>query len=509
MHERRERWRRSPGRAPRSIRLVALLPLSLAVLAGCAAERPHVDQDPPGAERAWRCEVERGETAVPWYDHEDGEWWVDGGSYFVVERSSRHPGAGRSHSGRAGAGGHATEEAALGQAAGECVADALRLLGSRGASFDDAYAAELRASAVTTLAQGDELAFPRMRIAGRVTERCEHLDAASATWRATVLGEYATSELRGDVNNALWESRKLEREAAILLDSSRSYFGEGRWFDGLIELARAERLLETAARPFREEGLAQEIDDLRQWALHAVSIEPDSSIDVLEIGERREAAIGFRCFYEWEGSTVPAVRLPVQFQPLGFEAVMANDHESDERGTAFCRILVAYGEVGGRAITPSIDAAVVEAAIGKSRSLGLSLRNGPPQQVFLVEGAHAVSVCLELTGARDQDAVQLRTGFERRMQSDGYVVEECGASIDVLVRASVAISAAAADEAWIGTAVIDASAFDQRSAEWIGETMIPVLKEAQTERDSEVLALKEAGRLLAAYLSRRILASGG
>jgi 16S rRNA U1498 N3-methylase RsmE len=62
--------------------------------------------------------------------------------------------------------------------------------------------------------------------------------------------------------------------------------------------------------------------------------------------------------------------------------------------------------------------------------------------------------------------------------------------------------------------VLSASAFDQRTASELGATQITAVETVDVEsseggkREAEVLALKEAGRLLAVYFGPRILASG-
>jgi hypothetical protein len=63
-------------------------------------------------------------------------------------------------------------------------------------------------------------------------------------------------------------------------------------------------------------------------------------------------------------------------------------------------------------------------------------------------------------------------------------------------------------------AVLSASVFDQRTASELGATRITASETVYVDdseegrREAEVLALKEAGRLLAIYFGPRILASG-
>jgi hypothetical protein len=88
----------------------------------------------------------------------------------------------------------------------------------------------------------------------------------------------------------------------------------------------------------------------------------------------------------------------------------------------------------------------------------------------------------------------------------------------VVVTGKCRVSSFELEDAWRAVVVMDASVFDQRTASNLGETEVSaeesVAKEAGGDsgdggrRSAEVLALKEAGRLLAVYFEGRILSSG-
>ncbi len=493
--------------------LVAVLML---VLTGCAAKKggPHGDAARPGA--VVECREVAGLRSEPWYGLEGSSWWLEGGSYFLVSRSFPLPetdGAEieelESSADAAGSVRYESEEGALRAVVSAGVDDALRLLSSRGVTLDDPRVAAVRIGTTQDLLGGAEPGFPRVRLAGRVTESCVHAGAAGPTWRATVLLEYPAALARGDAVNARWRSRQLSGEAAVVLSSARAYFAAGRWFDGLTELRRAKELLTDAARPLAPETLEDEMDDLLDWAVGAPSIEPISSIDVVEIGERHETTITFRVWYVWKGRRIPAVRVPVVFQAKGFDAVLLNDAESDSEGLVRSRIVAAYGEPGAHTLEPSIDVDVVRAAVGAELAGRLRFGHDAEHEVVLAHAAHAVSVCLEVTGLEERDTTQFRAGFTRRLALNGFRYDECGAGTGVLIQGSARLTAKPIEGGWVAVAGVDASAFDQRLAEDVGSTEFDVAAESEEgQREAEVLALKEAGRVLASYYSRRMLASG-
>ena len=81
--------------------------------------------------------------------------------------------------------------------------------------------------------------------------------------------------------------------------------------------------------------------------------------------------------------------------------------------------------------------------------------------------------------------------------------------MELLIRGSARLTAKPIEGAWIAVAGIDASAFDQRLAVDVGSVTLDTAADSEEgQREAEVLALKEAGRILASYFSRRMLVSG-
>lgn len=506
------RPRRTPSVTPRRVAALitfALVAFGIALLAGCASQKKSPTADPVVDHPAWECAVVQGDVDAPWYAREAGSWWTDEGSYFVVHRSSPESLVLAANPDAAASLPETTEEAAVWEAVDAGAADVLRLLSSREVAYTASESVHLRTGTSRALAEGGEPNFPRVRLAGRVTERCARERDAVETWRATVLLEYPAAFVQGDANNARWESERLQREVTVLRDSAMSFFDEGLWLEGLIELAAAMRLLERAARPLEVDGLVGSLEELMNWARHVVVVEPATATAVVEIGARDETTLEFFCYYEWDGRRIPASRVPIEFDERGFDAVLSRDAESDASGSVKCRILAAYGEPGSYEIVPRLNQAAVAAAVGHPLWGHAALREGDGLQVFLVEDAHALTVCLELEAADASDGTQLRSGFTRRMEADGFGVVECGPDVDVLIQLAVELSTREQGGAWRADATAVVSAFDQRSARALGGTTISVMESSDAAaRDAEVLALKEVGRLVAAYYSRRILVAG-
>ncbi len=486
-----------------TVRRLAIAFLVPVVLAGCASRKSGAP--PVAMPESWDCRVVSGETGAPWVERDSGAWWTEDGSYYVVHTTSQFVTAPGREAGEL----RPTRDGAVESTVRLGVGRALDLLGTRGVKLAGSHREELIGQSTRSLMSGEDPAFPRIRLAGAVVESCSLANPRGAGWRAATLVEYPVSFLRGDVNNALHEGRRREREARVLVSSSKMLLAEGRWVDGLVELARARELAEAAASPDAA-ALRAETDAIFARVLGAVEIEPVGELEVVEIGQRRETAIEFQCRYEWEGRWVDAVRVPVEFEAEGFDGILANDPESDSSGTARCTIVAAYGQPGEYAVRPAVDVGVVAAAVGEEQAQEAGTGRAVPHAVYLVEGAHAVSVCLELTGLDDRDAAQLAAGFDRRMKRDGYSIGECSVAIDVLVRATATVASEESDGVWRAEAKVVTEAFDQRTAESVGETVISVAEESgDGQREAEVLALKEAGRLVAAYLTRRILMSDG
>jgi hypothetical protein len=477
-------------------------------LAGCAArdepavlvsDAPAVPGLPP------TCETVAGSTDASWYQRESGDTWIEKGSHFSVVHSdaTRDARAGVDNAGQA------TRDAAEATALYGAYAFAFDKLDSRDVSFPSAGLPEMIDERARAHARGESVAFPRVRIADRVVETCGRPTSDARTWRASLLVEYPIAYLRGDVNNARWNESRVSNEARVVIDSARAHLSEGTWFDALLDLARAGSLLNSVTERPSVVGLADEVDSLERRAARSLSVEALGGVEVIEVGERREIAMEFRWTYEWEGRRVPAARIPVTFLPHGFDGVFSSDVETGADGVGVCRVMVAYGEVGEHAIEPRVDEGVLTQALGSSSPGAAGSGDTLLHPVFLVEGAHALTVCVELAGFPASDEAHVLEGLERRMERDGFTLEPCSADVDVVIRADGGISSSGDDGAWTAVVALSATAFDQRTAKEIGRPSIRVEeRSSEGRRGSEVLGLREAGRLLAAYLSHRIIAAG-
>lgn len=465
----------------------------MAWLCGCAAR----EAGPPHAAPAIICSVVSGDPEEAWLARTPGEPWTEGGSQYVICEARV----------AADGGGSAGAVVAHAEALRQAYAFALGRLRGRGVLFGDTQITRMLDERVEAARRGEETTFPRIRAAGRVVESCEDPSAGRVQWRERLLVEYPIAYLRGDANNALWRAERSVNEAEVVIASARSFLAEGRWFDGLRELARASELLDSATTiPGRELAL-EEAELLCARAAEALSIEPVADVVVLGRGQRREVAVEFACSYEWEGTRVAAVGVPIEFRLQGLDAVCARDPESDASGLAVCRIVSAHGPPGEGSVEALVDLAPVAAAVGETRARGVRASTRA-QKVFVVEGAHAVSICLDVAGLNQADEVQLRAGFERRAESDGYRIEDCGTNVGVVLSAQVVKNSGESSEGWSSTVVVDVSAFDQRVARGIGATTISSEERAEDGlREAEILALKEAGRLMAAYFANRMLLS--
>jgi hypothetical protein len=504
-------------------------------LLGCASTAPRTREPPddvPDVTDRWVCEASEGTTAEPWYGGFK-TWREDRGVM-----SSVH-GTLWGHGGRYG---RATEEEALEDALASAAAGALDLLERRGLTYRSDRRAEIEARTVETLLRGDEPSFPRVRIGGKIVEHCRDEESGEDTWRAKVLVQYPIGELRGDVVNATWERERLLREVEVLRTSAAAHFSGGRWLDGKLDLERAKDLLEDTG--VSVEGTPAGSDAGAEWgrpgaaqaervgwhrreirnAEAPLSIEPLGGIEIVEIGASAGVEAAFLVTCEWEGEAIPAVGVPMRYAVEGgVAAILDGDPVTGEEGLARCRIVRAFGDPGEYSLVAQVDADLVRSAGvegyrrlmvhagGPAGGGTTSYHDGPEasQSLFLVTGGHGVTVCAYFTAERDRDASQARAGFVQRASNDGYLIEECSHDVDVVVTAKVRLVTVVVPGSWTAEVTVDGTGFDQRIAREIGATTLTVAEVSEEgQRDAELLALREAGRLLAVYFSRRILTSG-
>ena len=519
------------------------------VITGCAPRRPvggePVSDGPVVLERQWTCLP----LAGPGADQLAGRaesWTVEGGNMLSAHRT-RHE--------EPGLPGRTTQGNAMADAA-ECAADAaLELLSQRGVAYDEERRRGIVDDVVGASVRGAGIVFPRMAIVARGWEECVAVAEDTAAgpdtiWRAAILVEYPIRYLRGDVNNVLWERGRAANEAEVLRASAEDHLSAGRWHDGLLDAARIARVVLATGVPTtgapttivddaRESTATRELisidarlRELLRWArfgaraAETLAARAAGAVDVVEVGAAADAIVEFHCTYEWNGATIPAVGVPVRFDMPGASAVLDVDPLTDESGTATCRIVAAYGPPGAYELMVRLDLAAAHAAVSRPPgSAGVpldpadalpALPSGPVAHgiVHLVAGAHAISVCAQFGDRPDGDAAQVMSGFTRRMERDGYRMGACDPGVAVVVTGAFSLSTHGGQDSWTAEVVLSASAFDQRTASELGATRITATETVDVEdsedgrREAEVLALKEAGRLLAVYFGARILASG-
>ncbi|MBD3348175.1 MAG: hypothetical protein GF400_03130 [Candidatus Eisenbacteria bacterium] len=452
-----------------------------------------------------------GSVDAAWYERPTGDSWVEAGSHFKVCRSEQEVAPG---SGQAQADAEAVAVAALERAREEAIEQAygfgFERLHARGLLYEREQRRAMIREKAAAMSGGLDVSFPRIEIADEVHEECSCAAGETLLYRVSLLTEYPISSLKGDLNNATWRAGRVANEASVLVGSARELLAEGRWFEALTELSHARRLLAGVSPLPGVLAVRERVGEHMDRAVGSLEAEALAGIQVLTIGERRETAVSFRWTYEWEGERRPAVRLPVAFEPRGFDAVTWNDPETDESGIASCRFVVAFGPAGEHELVWGADASVLSRVLGRDYAARLSEQERHSHPVFLADRLPALSVCMELQGLNAADEAQLMAALESRLKDGGLRVEPCGPDVDLVVRAEVEKRRPEAQPGQTMTAVrLWATAFDQRSATDIGSPSVLVRETAEDERDSEVLALKEAGRLLAVYLSRRSRLSGG
>ncbi len=424
---------------------------------------------------------------------------------------------------------------------------ALELLSQRGVAYDEERHREIVDEVTGAAVRGADISFPRIEIVARGWEECvADAEGSSAirdtTWRTAVLVEYPIKYLRGDVNNVLWERGRAANEAEILKASAEEHLSIGRWHEGLLDAARvADVVLATgapttvvnetsdAAPTHEPPSVDTRLRALLQWSrvaartVETLGARATSVVAVVEVGAAENAIVEFHCTYEWNGQTVAAVGVPVRFEMPGASAVLDADPLTDGAGTATCRIMAAYGAPGAYELAVSLDVAAADAVVSRSfetpdvpldsRATGRSDLSRPlaHQTVHLVVGTHAISVCAQFGEPTDANAAPVMSGFARRMERDGYRLDACDPGVDVVITGILSLSTHEGTGSWTAQVVLSASAFDQRTVCELGTTRITASETIEAEkgrREAEVLALKEAGRLLAVHFGPRILASG-
>ena len=535
------------GRTTRTgvTRSVAAFVVLVLITAGCAPRPPAggdpVLDEPVVPERQWNCLPLEGAGADGFAGRAES-WTAEGGSMLSVHRT-RHE--------ELISPGRATQDDAMADAAESAAEDALELRDQRGVAYAEERRRGIVDGIVGAAVRGAAIEFPRMEIVARGWEECvgyadDTADNPDTTWLAAILVEYPIGFLKGDVNNVLWERGRAANEAEVLRASTEEHLSAGRLHAGLLAAARIARVVLATGVPttitddvpqsaptYELTTVDARLRGVLRWSQVAartaetLSVRATGGFDVVEVGATAEAMVEFRCTYEWSGKTVPAVGVPVRFDMPGASAVLDADPLTDESGIATCWIVAAYGTPGEYELTVSLDVEATHVAVSRPqgpRGVPPDPRDALPtdlpgtlarRTVHLVTGAHAISVCAQFGVRGDADAGQVMSGFTRRMERDGYRMGACNPGVDVVITGTLSLSTQGERDSWTAEVVLSASAFNQRAASELATTRITAMETVgaddseDAKREAEVLALKEAGRLLAVYFSPRILASGG
>jgi len=480
-----------------NVALIALPAIALtALLAGCSPAPPSGDvgEAPDGGKYStgprWRCDTVEGEPDPAWLGHGEG-WTSQAGVLTTVVMSDRPADAAR---------GCGTRLEAVKAVADSAVAAGRRQLAARGIPLPATAGARHRAA--HELATTGSAGFPRVRFASLRVERCTHDGSdEAARYRAAALVEYPVGLLRGDVTNATWERSRLVREADVHSAAAEEYLALGRWADASFEVGRARDALHRAGARPEGSGDRWVLDD----SVHVVEVvpplsaSPEGIVTVVPQGVAGDSRLSFIWTYEAGDRRVPAVGVPVEFEHR-LVGIIERDAATDSEGRAGVTVRRTWSAPGSYVVTAALDSVALARAGARW--------SGPAPMaastIYVVEAGHGASVCVDLPGAAPEDAAQVRAGFGQRLESDGYDVGSCGPEIDLLVTATLSLSVVESDGTWSVRATLAAETLDQNSALDVGRTEIVVEETTDRgHRETEVLVLKEAGRLLAVYLSGR------
>ncbi len=461
-------------------------------MAGCSASRPHgkgIEQLPLEPV----CTVVEGQAARFWSEAQDG-WWQEGGSMLLVGRSEEE-------SGPAGA---------LAAACRDAAPSVLDLLARRGVSYSDERRREIEEGLAQSLASEGSATFPRAGINRDIIEHCTREPGSAGHWRSRVLIEYPIAYLRGDASNVEWERDKLAREAATLVESAEGFFDEGLWLEGQSELSRATLAYEAMGLPVagvpRDIVIQKTVDRITEATAQGLTIEPDVATAPLIIRAGETVEIRFRLTFVWNEVRVPAVGVPVAFEDPEWGVIVRSDRVSGSEGTASVTIQAAETRGPGE-IHAHIDrTALKTTSVHRLTHFIADDSSGASVKVQVIP-ERGVSVCLDLETVDAPAARRVIDAFGLALSRYGCTLELCGPGTDIIVRGELITSiVTSSDGGEQILAVLGAEAFDQRTAATIARTTVRVeLPWREDRRESEALASREVGRLLAVYLESRIM----
>ncbi|MCK4511993.1 hypothetical protein KAW64_09650 [bacterium] len=473
-------------------RALVLVTAMAVAMAGCSVSRPigeDIEQLPPELV----CIVVEGQAARFWSEARDG-WWQEGGSMLLVGRSEEELGS----------------AGALAAACRDAAPSILDLLAKRGVSYSDERRREIEEELTQSLASAGAATFPRVGINRDIIEHCTREPGSTGHWRSRVLIEYPIAYLRGDVSNVEWERDKLAREGATLVKSAEGFFDEGLWLRGQSELSRAALAYESMGLPesgvHRGVVMQRSVDRITESTARGLMIEPDVATTPLIIRAGEITEIRFRLTFLWNGVRVPAIGVQVAFEDPEWGVIVRAQRVSGPEGTASV-IIQAVEKRGGGEMRAHIDRTALKTTPGHHLTHFIaddSCRATVRVQVIPERG---VSVCLDMDGEDIAAARQLTDAFDRALGQYGCTLEQCGPGTDIIVRGDLSRGVVTSSDGGEQIlAVLSAEAFDQRSALAIAKTTVRVeLPPREDREESEALAFREVGRLLAVYLESRIL----
>ena len=325
-----------------------------------------------------------------------------------------------------------------------------------------------------------------------------------------MLIEYPIAYLRGDISNVEWERDKLAREAATLVESAERFFEEGLLLAGQSELWRAADAYDAMGLPgngtHRGVVIHRTFDHISERAARGLMLEPDAATRPLIIRAGETTDIRFRLTFVWNEHRMPAVGVPVAFEDPEWGVIVRAERVSGPDGSVSVTVKAAEKRGPGE-MRARINRTAIKTTPGYRYTQFMaddSIWAAVQVQVIRERG---VSVCLDLDGEDAAATRRLTDAFDLALSQYGCTLEQCGPGTDIIVRGELSTGiVTSSDRGEQILAVLSAEAFDQRTAVTIAKTTVRVeLPSREDREESEALAFREVGRLLAVYLESRIM----
>lgn len=441
------------------------------------------------------CVVTEGDPQVlP--EAEDSVWWREDGRMRCLASSVASEDPGQAAFG-------ATRDEAVEAAAARLLPGAFEMLDRRGAHLGPTRRIEVMERFPEAVARGEEIEFPRIEVEETVVERCPR---TGGLWRAHLLAEYPIGLLRGDVTHAQWERRRAERELEVRIRSANDLRASGRLIEAVLEMRRAFELGVWLGSVDSDPRLVEKVAaEGSAWTGRfgpELAFVDGAGALVMGVGDREAFSVSLT--YAVDAEDVPAVGVPVSVAggSLAWATTLAG--VTDENGEV--EIEVVAGTVAGQdtleiaASFPSV--AAVYGHWGQNDPDGVIARL---RREVVVVAAGEATVCLEVDADTEVDAERVRDGMLPVLEHAGSRLAECGPDAALVVSVDVSLGTEETHGAWLTRVACSVRVFDQRVAKVTGETSFEVAESRDSSaRDAEVLALREAGRLVGVYLEPRL-----